>query len=91
MTLDVNNSTQTASEMELNVTKVADRLITRLFNHRQFTSGEINYLVKEVCNPVEESLPRILSTNQSICLIADKNTENCLQVAKDVLEKGKFL
>lgn len=76
--------------MDLDVTKVAHRLILRLFNHRQFTSGEIDYLVKELCNPAETNFARILTTNQNVCLITDRNTENCLEVTKDVLSKGEL-
>lgn len=73
------------------MTKVAHRLILRLFNHRQFTSGEIDYLVKELCIPAEENFARVLTTNQNVCLISDRNTENCLEVTKDVLTRGEFL
>lgn len=76
--------------MDLDVTKVANRLISRLFNHRQFTSGEIDYHVNEICHPAENSFPRILITNQNICLISDRGTENCLEAAEDVLTKGEY-
>ena len=53
--------------------QVADRIASRLFDHRQFTAGQIDYFVKgieSIASP-EGNLNKILKTNENGCVIGD--------------------
>lgn len=73
---------------------VADQIVARLFDQRQFTSGEIYYLAKELGGKVnfEESLDRVLKLNENVCLISDTSDTNLANtdadLAKDISQKG---
>lgn len=58
---------------------VADQIIHRIFDQRQFTSGEIDYLVKEFGHDrinLEQNFEQVLKLNQDACVIADTNLED---------------
>lgn len=74
---------------------VADQLVARLFDQRQFTGGEINYLMRELGerSNLEANFDKILKINENACLINDRNSGDMCQssepVAKDVCDKGE--
>lgn len=58
------------------VNTVADQILVRIFDQRQFTSGEIDFMVKEFGHDkvnIEENFQRMLKLNQDACVIADTN------------------
>lgn len=58
--------------------KVADQIIARLFDHRQFTSGEIRYLIKEFegqCS-LDDTLDRALKQQEDVVIISDMTENN---------------
>lgn len=65
---------------------VADELVARLFDHRQFTHGEIDYIVKGFRDKagIEENLNKTLRINENTCLINDL-TSNGLGLLSDEL------
>jgi len=78
---------------------VADQLISRVFDQRQFTNGEINYLSREIfegkTNNLEKSFDKLLKVNESVCLIADTNAPDlCINheaKAKEISDQGEKL
>lgn len=74
---------------------VADQLVARIFDQRQFTCGEINYLMRELGEKsnLEANFDKLLKINENVCLINDRNSGDMCQsgdpVAKDVSDKGK--
>jgi len=74
---------------------VADQVISRLFDHRQFTSGEINYLLKELKDGInlEENFNRILKISQNTYVVSDLSSTNppksAENMAKDICDKSK--
>lgn len=75
---------------------VADQLISKIFGHRQFTSGEINYLVREFGdkNSLDDNFNRILNLNQSICVLTDISNNDLLKtndgIAKELSNQGRY-
>lgn len=59
-------------------TKVADQLISRLFDHRQFTSGEIRYLIEEFEEQcaLDGTLDRALKQQEDVGIISDLTETN---------------
>lgn len=53
--------------------KVSDQIVSRLFDHRQFTNGQVDYLVKGLDDTrLEDNLDRLLKINERVCVILDK-------------------
>lgn len=76
---------------------MADQLITRLFDQRQFTTGEIQFLSKEFGEKcfLEENFDKILNLNKNVCVISDTSNSNLCNISIDIGEnisdKGKVL
>ncbi|KAG9509602.1 hypothetical protein GZH46_01874, partial [Fragariocoptes setiger] len=75
--------------------KVADQLIARLFDHRQFTAGEIRYLINELedrCK-IGRSLEKALSLNQEAGIVSDMCTDDVAKInlreCGDIESSGK--
>lgn len=74
---------------------MADQLITRLFDQRQFTNGEISYLVKgfEQEANLEANFDRILKINENVCVTLDKTSSDLLRIddkpVEDVCDQGE--
>lgn len=70
--------------------KISGQIVTRLFDHRQFTTGEINYLVEEYQNnhKIEENFDKILKVNEnftnSAFLIMNELLKLDVKVAQDI-------
>lgn len=67
---------------------VADRIISRLFDHRQFTAGQIDYFIKGIDSVSEEgvNLDKILKLNEKVCLVMDINDEETNKFRDDWAE-----
>lgn len=52
---------------------VGDRIFSRLFDHRQFSAGQIEFIVKgmEDATGSSNNLDRLLKTNENVCVISD--------------------
>lgn len=64
-------------------------------DQRQFTSGEIGYLVRELGenNKIEDDLNKVLKLNQDVCVISDSYTSDLFKiddnVTKNTLDQGE--
>lgn len=68
--------------------------MARIFDQRQFTSGEINYLSREIGERInlEDNFNKILRINQTVCVISDLDNElskTDVLVAKSIHDEGK--
>lgn len=76
--------------------QVTDQLIARIFDQRQFTSGEINYLIREISenNRLEGNLDKILRLNQDVCVISDTYASDLSKIddslTKNILDQGEI-
>lgn len=76
-------------------TKVADQVLARIFDQRQFTNGEINYMVREFgdVTDLEGNFDKVLKMNETVCMITDKYNEDmcssCDHIMTNINAEGK--
>lgn len=66
--------------------KVSDQIVSRLFDHRQFTTGQIDYLVKGFDNAcLEDNLEKLLKINEKVCVVLDQTqSESLTTINRDI-------
>lgn len=69
---------------------VADRIVSRLFDHRQFTAGQIDYLIKGIESNanLDETLNKMLKMNENVCLLLDESTKDGIESDNDLAKKA---
>lgn len=74
--------------------QVGHQIVSRLFDHRQFTDGEINFLIKGMSpNAGMANLDKILKINETSCVITDFCSSESGRLdskpCRDIRDKGK--
>lgn len=61
--------------------KAANQIILRLFDHRQFTGGEINFHVREIDKlNIDDNFNKSLQINQDACVIHDTSSNELVRL-----------
>ena len=68
---------------------MADQILSRIFDQRQFTGGEINFLVRELDEKVDltENFDKLLKINENVCVISDTSREDMCSAHDATMQK----